>query len=219
MKTEERTKTMFRKIKRLTYSAVVMITILFSGNASAQSHEKFAKNDSVRSVKLARNAFNVCPGGIAFGFYSANFEHLFGANHGLVIRGDLETIPKTYSDANIDAGGKAVILNYRYHIGGGLNSFYAGAFARYRHIKGDGTLESGDFDFKLPECTVGLNVGKRWVWKSGLTLNFALGYGYAYDELKVNNSSQEAIDAINVFRDDYAFMNGFLGEFSIGYAF
>ncbi len=216
MKTVERKNTIMRRVKRLSFSAAIMISVLFTGSASAQGHEK---KDSEKWISPARTAINVCPGGVAFGFYSANVEHLFGENHGLVLRGDLETIPKTYSDAKIDASGKAVILNYRYHIGGGLNSFYAGAFARYRNIKGDGTLESGAFDFKLPECTVGLNVGKRWIWKSGFTMNFALGYGYAYDELKVNNSSPAAIDAIDVFRDDYAFMNGFLGEFSIGYAF
>ncbi|QGY42199.1 DUF3575 domain-containing protein [Maribellus comscasis] len=214
MKTEA--KTVFRRIKRLTFSAVAIMLILFAGNTSAQSHEK---KDSEKWKSPARTALNVCPGGVAFGFYSANVEHLFGENHGLVLRGDLETIPKTYSDTNIDANGKAVILNYRYHFGGGLNSFYAGAFGRYRKINGDGTLETGKFDFSLPECTVGLNVGKRWIWESGFTINFALGYGYAYDELKVNNSSQAAIDAINVFSNDYAFMNGFLGEFSFGYAF
>ncbi|WP_346856643.1 DUF3575 domain-containing protein [uncultured Draconibacterium sp.] len=214
-----KTKTFFRKIKRLTYSAAIIIPVLTAGNASAQSHEKMSKGESEKPAKEFKNAINVCPGGIAFGFYSANVEHLFGKHHGLVLRGDLETIPKTYSDAKIDASGKAVILNYRYHFGEGLNSFYAGAYTRYRKIKGDGALDTGDFDFKLPECTLGLNVGKRWIWDSGFTLNFALGYGYAYDELKVNNSSQAALDAIDVFRDDYTFMNGFLGEFSIGYAF
>jgi hypothetical protein len=214
-----KTMTMIRGMKRMSFSAVVMIAFLFSSNTSAQILEKSGKRDTERTISDARTAFNVCPGGIAFGFYSANVEHLFGKYHGLVLRGDLETIPKTYSEANINANGKAVILNYRYHIGGGLNSFYAGAFARYRKIEGIGTLESGDFNFNLPECTLGMNVGKRWIWKSGFTLNFALGYGYAYDELKVSNSSQEAIDAIEVFHNDYAFMNGFLGEFSIGYAF
>ena len=216
MKTEVKANKMFRRVKRLSFSAIITMLVLFTGNASAQNNEKKEKE---KFVSDARTAINVCPGGVAFGFYSANVEHLFGDHHGLVLRGDLETIPKTYSDAKINANGKAVILNYRYHLGEGMNSFYAGAFARYRKIKGDGTLNTGDFNFSLPECTVGLNVGKRWIWKSGLTLNFALGYGYAYDELKVSNSSQAAVDAIDVFRDDYAFMNGFLGEFSIGYAF
>lgn len=216
MKTVVKKETVIGKVKRLTFSALILASVVFAGNANAQANKKA---DSERWISPARTAISACPGGIAFGFYSANVEHLFGENHGLVLRGDLETIPKTYSDANIESSGKAVILNYRYHIGGGLNSFYAGAFARYRNIKGDGALESESFDFKLPEYTIGLNAGKRWIWKSGFTLNFALGYGLAFDNLKVNNSSQAALDAIDVFRDDYAFGNGFMGEFSIGYAF
>ena len=214
MKAQVKQERMMKRVKRLTYSTALILMVLLAGNATAQNKEKKEK-----WISPAKTAINVCPGGIAFGFYSANVEHLFGENHGLVLRGDLETIPNTYSDANIDANGKAAILNYRYHFGGGLNSFYAGAYGRFRNIKGAGTLEAGDFDFKLPEYTVGLNAGKRWIWKSGFTLNFALGYGLTFDKLKVNNSSQEAIDAIDVFRNDYTFMNGFLGEFSIGYAF
>lgn len=202
-----------KDVKKFKIYVIAFIIIFFSSYAQAQ------ENDSSELTIKYRNTINVCPGGIAFGFYSANVEHLFGDNHGLVLRGDLETIPKTYSDANIDANGKAIVLNYRYHIGGGLNSFYTGAYGRYRKIDGEGTLETGDFDFTMPEFTIGLNVGKRWIWKSGFTLNLALGYGYTHEKLEVNNSSQEAIDAIDVFRDDYAFMNGFLGEFSIGYAF
>ncbi|HPF64828.1 DUF3575 domain-containing protein [Lentimicrobium sp.] len=196
----------------------LLIGILFiSQSVIAQSSD--VPNDSTESSLNFKNAINFCPGGIAFGIFSANVEHLFGRHHGLVLRGDYEAIPRTYSDAGINASGKAVILNYRYHIGGGLNSFYAGAFARYRKYKGDGTLETGKFDFSISECTVGLNAGKRWVWKSGFTMNFALGYGYFYDEQKVNNRSQAALDAIDVFRDNYDFLNGFLGELSIGYAF
>lgn len=219
MRTVSYTKTVIRRKRRLTFLAVIVMTGLFVSNVNAQSHESEKKDDSKKMTENVHTAISMCPGGIAFGVYSANVEHLFGEHHGLVLRGDYEAIPKTYSDAKIDANGKAVILNYRYHIGGGLESFYAGAFARYRKYKGSGTLETGKFDFSIPECTVGLNVGKRWVWKSGFTMNFALGYGYFYDKQKVTNSSEAALEAIDVFRDDYDFFNGFLGEFSIGYAF
>nr|WP_319397437.1 hypothetical protein [uncultured Carboxylicivirga sp.] len=201
------------------YWLISVGVVVWAANVNAQSALKTEKEESERWISPATTAINVCPGGIFIGYYSANVEHLFGKNHGVVLRGDLETIPQTYSDAEIDANGKAVIINYRYHIGGGLNSFYAGIFSRYRKIEGDGTLESGKFEFSLPEYTLGLNVGKRWIWKSGITLNLALGYGYTNDNLTVQNSSQEALDAIDVFRDDYTFMNGFLGEFSLGYAF
>lgn len=151
MKTETKTNTMFRRVKRVTFSIAVTMLVLFAGNASAQRHKNSKKEDSKNSVENVRTAINMCPGGIAFGIFSANVEHLFGDHHGLVLRGDYEAIPKTYSDAKIDARGKAAILNYRYHIGGGLNSFYAGAFARYRNYKGEGTLETEKFDFSIPE--------------------------------------------------------------------
>jgi len=211
--------TSFSSVKRGFFSVVVAILVLIAGNANAQVRKDSKKEELKKALEGMHTAVNMCPGGIAFGIVSVNVEHLYKDHHGLVLRGDYEAIPKTYSDANINASGKALILNYRYHLGGGLNSFYAGAFARYRNYKGAGSLESGKFDFSVPECTVGLNVGRRWVWKSGFTVNFALGYGYAYDELRVNNPSQEALESIDVFRTNYDFMNGFLGELSIGYAF
>nr|WP_321412113.1 hypothetical protein [uncultured Carboxylicivirga sp.] len=198
---------------------ILIYIILVYGITEAQNQDNEKVTSVEKWISPAKTAINVCPGGIVFGFYSANIEHLIGKNHGIVLRGDLETIPGTYSDANIDANGKAIILNYRYHIGGGLNSFYAGTYGRYRKIKGEGMIDTDGFDFSLPEFTIGLNAGKRWIWKSGITLNFALGYGYSFDNLKVNNSSMEALDAIEVFRDEYTFMSGFLGELSIGYTF
>ena len=112
-----------------------------------------------------------------------------------------------------------MILNYRYHFKPSLNSYYAGAFARYRKYNGDGKLAAESFDFKIPECTIGLNIGRRWVWESGFTMNFALGYGYHYDELKLDNRTPAIEKSIDDFKYEYDFFNGFLGEFSIGYAF
>ena len=213
------TNRIIKKKRRGSLIILILLSVLFAGQAGAQVQEEEVTKEAKESVDRWRTAIGMCPGGIAFGIYSANIEHLFGEHHGLVLRGDYEVIPKTYSDAHIDASGKALILNYRYHLAVGLNTCYVGAFARYRKYKGDGILETGAFDFKIPEYTLGLNVGRRWIWKSGFTMNFALGYGYAYDELKTSNSSQAALEAIDVFREEYDFLSGFLGEFSIGYAF
>ena len=212
-------KTIINSMKRVMFCALLLVTIFSVANVSAQEQKKRMKTDSTSTAKEFRHAINVCPGGIAFGIYSANFEYLIKPNHGLVFRADYEAIPKTYTDANINANGKAFIVNYRYHIGGGLESCYVGAFTRYREYKGNGTLESTNFDFSIPEVTVGLNVGKRWIWKSGFTLNLALGYGHFMDKRKVNHSTPAIESAIDDFQKDYDFFNGFLGEFSIGYAF
>lgn len=193
--------------------------MIVSSNAIGQKEEKSWKTDTTRSGKEIRNAINVCPGGIAFGIFSANYERLIKPNHGLVFRADYENIPQTYSDANIEAYGMAFILNYRYHIGGGLESFYVGAYARYREYKGTGTHEGSTFDFRIPGATAGLNVGRRWIWKSGFTLNAALGYGYSVDRTYINPNNTYTENAVNVFKNQYEFSGAFLGEFSLGYAF
>jgi hypothetical protein len=203
----------------LAFVAAFILLMLLSGNLLAQKAKESQKIDTTRSGKIIRNAINVCPGGIAFGIFSINYERLLKPKHGLVARLDYEAIPKTYSDANIEADGKAFVLNYRYHIGGGLESFYAGAYARYRVCKGTGTQEGVVFNFSIPETTFGLNVGKRWIWKSGFTLNLALGYGISFDKTNIypDNSYTEA--SVNVFKNQYSFLGPSLGEFSIGYAF
>ncbi|MCB2208271.1 MAG: DUF3575 domain-containing protein [Bacteroidetes bacterium] len=205
--------------RNLVLSIIFLMFFFVSGKIHAQKEEKSWKTDTTRSGKQIRNAVNVCPGGIAFGIFSANYERLLKPNHGLVFRADYENIPKAYSDANIEAYGMAFILNYRYHIGGGLESFYAGAYARYRVYNGTGNQEGSIFDFSIPEVTVGLNVGRRWIWKSGFTLNLAFGYGYmeSWRNIDTENPYNEA--AVNVFEEQYDFMSPFYGEFSIGYAF
>jgi hypothetical protein len=203
--------------KKLTFAFV--ISLFLSGNIFAQKAEKSWKTDTTRSGKEIRNAINVCPGGIAFGILSANYERLLKPNHGMVIRADYDIIPKTYSDANIEAWGMAFILNYRYHIGGGLESFYVGAYARYREYKGTGTQEGSAFDFSIPDMTAGINAGKRWIWKSGFTMNLAFGYGFMTSQRNIDPENPYNEAAVNVFEEQYDFMSPFYGEFSIGYAF
>ncbi|MFB6317934.1 DUF3575 domain-containing protein [Saccharicrinis sp. FJH54] len=208
-----------RSVKVKLLLAMVLCTGLFTVNVFAENGFYSMRNDSVPRDKDQRFAINMCPGGIALGIYSANFEYLIKPKHGIVARIDYEMIPKTYSDANLETSGMAFILNYRYHMCGGMNSFFVGSFYRYRSYQGNGTLDAGSFDFKIPEITVGANLGKRWSWKSGFNITFALGYGYAMDWQKINNNVDGAVAAIDVFRNEYDFINGFLGEFSIGYAF
>lgn len=182
-------------------------------------NNSFSEKDTTSVTSSRIQALNMCPGGIALGIFSANYERLLKPNHGIVFRADYELVPKTYSDAKIDANGKAFIVNYRYHFSGEMNSLFVGAFSRYRIYKGEGSLESIPFDFSIPEVTIGANAGKRWVWNNGFTMTFALGYGHFMGKTKVDESSPDIDHAIDTFKKEYDFLNGFLGEFSIGYAF
>lgn len=175
--------------------------------------------DSTSSRNEFRSAINMCPGGIAFGIFSINFEYLIKPKHGLVARFDYEAVPKTYTEALIDAYGIGFTLNYRYHFSGEMNSLFLGAYARYRTYIGTGTSEAGEFDFTIPEYTFGLNAGKRWAWNNGLNVTLALGYGFSIINREVEPSNEYNESMVDNFEDDYNFSGPFYGELSIGYAF
>jgi hypothetical protein len=165
------------------------------------------------------HSINMCPGGIIFGIYSANFAYLFSKPHGLVARFDYESVSKSFSGEKIDANGYAIILNYRYHFSGNLESIFVGSYARYRVYQGTGNTGTQDFNFTMPEFTFGLNVGKRWVWNSGFNINLALGYGFAKNSKNPDSDHVSFKNTLNKFEDEYDFLGPFLGEFSLGYAF
>ncbi len=136
----------------------------------------------------------------------------------MMIRFDYEGVPGTYTDADMEATGMAAILNYRWHWPGALDSYYLGAYARYRVYTGSGMLESTKFDFTIPETTIGLNIGKRWIWNSGINLNMAFGYGYSFTNRSSDPSSSQIDAMMDEFEKKYDYFDAFLGEISIGYA-
>ncbi len=199
--------------------AIFIFIIFLSANVFAQDFETLSANDSSSSGKKFNHAINMCPGGIAFGIYSVNYEHLFGETHGLVFRLDYESVSESYNNDSIKANGFAFILNYRWHWTGGMDSMFLGSFLRYRHYKGTGTSDTTEFDFTMPEFTLGLNVGKRWIWSSGFNINVAFGYGISTYSTESQPSNSSIESTLNNFVDEYSFLGPFLGEFSLGYAF
>ncbi len=193
--------------------------IFFMGTTITQAQETETAAKSTSATSEFKNAINTCPGAVFFGIYSLNYEHLFHPNHGLVGRFDYESIPKTYTDANIESSGVAFILNYRWHISGEMKSVFLGAYARHRIYSGSGTSEATPFDFKLPETTFGLNAGKRWVWKSGFNITLSLGYGFSFENRTATPTNAAIEASLDQFEKAYDFIDPFLGEFSIGYAF
>lgn len=199
---------------------LIFIILLFFAFPHLFSQEKEQKEkEKCNMENTHKQAINMCPGGIALGIFSANYERLFKEKHGLVLRMDYEIVPKTYSAANINPYGMAVILNYRYHLCGGMKSVFLGAYSRYREYRGKGNLNNTEFKFNKPDLTLGLNLGKRWVWKSGFTITAAFGYGFSIETKKIQANSTEIRQSIKEFEDSYDFINPFYGEISIGYAF
>jgi hypothetical protein len=201
---------------------VLMLSAFFiflNTSALGQVDQATNSNETEMPKDHFKYAINMCPGGIVFGVYSVNFEYLVSPNHGLVARFDYEVVPDSYTDAAIESSGIGFTFNYRWHISGGLNSFYLGAYSRYKVYTGDGSLESNNFDFTLSDYSIGLNAGKRWAWNNGLNINVAFGYGISSDTLDSNPSNMEIETIMEEFKDEYEFIDPFYGEISVGYAF
>jgi len=193
--------------------------ILLTGNVFAQQEDTLLAIDSSSSGKIFNQAINMCPGGIAFGIYSINYEYLFVQTHGLVSRFDYESVSETISDDDIKADGYAFTLNYRWHLSEAMESFYLGLYARYKIYKGNGSSGSIKFDFTLHDFTLGLNAGKRWVWNSGINVNVAFGYGISTLSKETEPANPDVEATLNKFIEEYTFIDPFYGEISIGYAF
>ncbi len=173
--------------------------------------------DSPRSE--FKHAINVCPIAPVFGVYAVNYEYLFNPKHGILIRGEYEDVPKSYTDADIKSNGMAFSLNYRRHLAEKMNSYFLGVYSRYRIYEGCGIMDNEKFDFTLPSFTVGLNGGRRWVWNSGFNIVASLGYGYSVDDREATPTSESIESSLDQLEKDYDFISPFFGELSVGYAF
>jgi hypothetical protein len=100
-----------------------------------------------------------------------------------------------------------------------MESWFLGSFLRYRFYNGSGTSDFTKFDFTMPEFTVGLNIGKRWVWSSGINMTIAVGYGISWSSTETEPTSASITSTIKTFEDEYEFLGPLLGELSVGYAF
>ncbi len=205
------------KLSRRIVLIIVSFFIMTDATASNPLTGDVSMNDSSRLEPDW--AFGVSPGGAFLGSYSFNVEYLLDTHHGIVFRSDYRFLNDDVNNWDMHVTGRSFTVNYRYHMEGGMDAFYLGAFTRLRTYTGDGSSESMEFNFTRPDYTLGLNLGKRWIWDNGFAVNVSLGYGYVY---KGQYSSHESVE-VNLAIDDFMTGNdlwtGLQGEISIGYAF
>lgn len=208
------------QLKRVYTKLIILILcILFNGNVFAQQEDTLSANNINSVTKEFNNAINMCPGGIIFGIYSFNYEYLIKQSHGIVARFDYESVSETLDDDNMDADGYGFTLNYRWHWNQKMGSFFVGSFLRYKIYNGNATANLEAFEFTLREATLGLNIGKRWVWNSGLNIAAAFGYGVSSLTKETEPTSESIESTLDKFIDGYDFIGPFYGEISIGYAY
>lgn len=186
------------------FTLIFIIGILLSNTAMAKDTDTNALNICALAIPLVNQ-------------YIVNYEHLFARRHGFAAR--IEHAP--LSDSTMSSTGNAFVLNYRWHFTKGMESIFLGPYVRYKLVTGSGYAGGTAFEFNLPEWNVGINVGKRWVWKNGFNVLLAAGYGKSWTNETVTPTNAAIDSTYDTFKKNNPnFINapGY-GEFSIGYVF
>jgi len=169
-----------------------------------------------------KQAINVCAITIpVMNMYVLNYEYLYHERHGLATR--IEYAPQLNgADTKGDAWGAS--LNYRWHLSSELKKFFVGPYLRYRYIYGSGTTGSTDYDFNVSEFNIGINGGYRWIWRYGINVVFAAGYGYSIGKENLTPSNRDVTYTFSKFKKDNdtntsILDSPFFAELSFGYTF
>ena len=173
------------------------------------------------------HAINLNPVGIAFGSYGGNYELLLAQTHGLVFEGAYANINYSSGSNESRSKGWGLSFNYRWHWSNAMESGFLGVFARYSSAVGTGTVTAtsgsvstkSNFDVDMKTTTFGLNIGKRWVWDSGINVVVRIGYGYAILSMTANTNDPNVNNFLSDIKPILQALAGFDAELSIGYAF
>ncbi len=210
------------KITKASFAMLTVLLLLITVNlVKAQENQiDLQSEESISRAKLFSHSINTCPGGFIIGIYSLNYEFLSNKIHGMVLRFDVGNISKEVDNNDIGILSTSLTLNYRFHFSETMGSYYIGSYTRIRYYEGKGELNMIDFDFDLSEISLGLNIGKRWVWDCGININAMLGYGIPYSNIEYGaNVTSAMIDLVEKFEDGPEFIGPFIAELSVGYSF
>lgn len=188
------------------------------GNAMKKITAAFVSTLMINSPVMAQDsdALNICALAIPlFKEYVVSYEYLYEQRHGLVTRLEHGSM----SDGASTGTNQALVINYRWHFSESMESLFIGPWARYREVRGSGSTGGAAFEFTTPEWTIGINIGKRWVWENGFNVVVATGSGVSQRDPAPTNASAAA--ALAAFKKDNTMFveNSSYSEFSIGYVF
>lgn len=160
------------KKQLLTLVVFCILSNLFIQKNYAQSLYDLNSDKPLNKPELSKNVLNISPVSLLFGNVSANYEHLFTANHGAFAEG-------SYSFGQ----GNGFALGYRYHFNdkdsSNIFSPYLGIFIRSQrtktNVKDDDKKES--YDFEMKSLNIGVNYGNRYSWGGPFNFAWRVGYG------------------------------------------
>jgi hypothetical protein len=190
------------------YPILIILTALFLSGLPVQA----AIVEVPDTAKIYHHAFQTNPMGLFSLTISGNYEILINQTHGLLIEGAIGFLPASRAKS----GG----LGYRWHWRKKMESGFLGLFIRYGTFSGKGEDKNSsppkEFGFSGSIFAVGPNVGKRWIWDSGLSVVVRIGYGYSDFHMEWTGDEFEGMDFTEKFMKYTA---GLDGELTLGYAF
>jgi hypothetical protein len=180
---------------------------------SAQIKNNLVSQLDVNEPELASNALNLNPLSFLTGSVSANYEHVFGINHGLFVEG-------SYSFGK----GRGYSAGYRYHYGNekdntGIFSSYWGLFitSAKKTIKVNDSDKKIDYDLDLKLLNIGVNWGTRY--NLGGPFNFAWRVGYGFPLNTEFSWSQKGYKDAKTYENVTKVVSGIDLEISFGILF
>jgi len=186
-----------------TKLAFLAISIFLSSSLIAQDNGDSSSSDLNEPRSKFKHAVGICPIGFVQGDILFTYEYLLNQAHGVAVMFEYQAEKPVYKDVSFTRYATSFFLNYRYHFSKEMNSIFIGPYFRARVY--DGEIETtNSFNFNDPEFTLGVYLGKRWVWNNGFNIALTGGYG---PYLKKSSESKTE------FKDRY------IGELSVGYAF
>lgn len=202
----------------------ILLATVFSMTASFLAA---ADNNPTREATRFNHAINLNPIGFITGSYGGNYELLLAQTHGLVFEGAYSNTKATSGSDEATAKGGTGAFHYRWHWSNAMESGFLGAFVRYSSATGTGnvtttsgtTITKTNFDVTLTATTIGLNIGKRWVWDNGINIVARIGYGYSNLNLSTTSTDSNVNKTLSDLKPILQVISGLDAELSVGYAF
>ncbi len=168
---------------------------------------------SVKAVKTYRHGLQVKPLDPIFGKYTMGYEFLINQRHGLYFEGSLMDSPHSL--------GNIVTFGYWRHREGRMGGKFWGPFLKIADYEAEvkEKTDEGTFwrRYSIESVAIGLCTGKRWLYKSGFSIVFRVGYGYPFVDFKWKGPKPE--EGAGLIEGMLWIMEGLSGELSIGWSF
>lgn len=160
-------------------STIILVLLVTFGYSNELVRTKAYTTKKEEPAILNRHSVQLNVAGLAFERYGITYEYRLAPRHTIMVQGG-GSIPFICEEKEYGFG-----LHYKYYINPKNDAKFLGLFksaqrstfldlnARYMNL--DGIHEGAECLFE--SYFIGAGIGQLWVWKSGFSISYWLGYG------------------------------------------